>query len=110
MTPYFRLTKAKNGEYYFTLYAGNGKPLGKSDTYKAKASAIHGIEVVRREAVNPDRFVYKSAPNGKTYLSLKAGNGEIMLTGRGYTSEDGAKAGADNIASAAKTLDIWDAT
>ena len=110
MTSRFTLTEAKTGEFFFSLIAGNGEVVGRSDTYKAKVSAMHGVETVRRNAGNPDRFFYKAGANGKTYISLKAGNGEIMLTCRGYTSEDGAKTGAENIASAAKTSDIWDAT
>ena len=97
----FELKKAKNGEFFFSLIAGNHENVGKSETYKAKASALNGIESVKKNAGDPKRYVFKPGANGKTYVSLKAGNGEIILSGQGYASEDGAKEGAKAIGRAA---------
>jgi uncharacterized protein YegP (UPF0339 family) len=46
----FKSEVAKNGEFYFTLVAGNGQTIGKSEMYKAAASRDNGIQSVMRNA------------------------------------------------------------
>ena len=48
--PKFELYQDKAGEYRFRLKARNGEPIGKSEGYKAKASAVNGIESVGKNA------------------------------------------------------------
>ena len=44
------LKKAKNGQFYFNLKAGNGETILSSEMYKAKASANKGtIQGVHRK-------------------------------------------------------------
>lgn len=106
----FELKTAKNGEFFFSLIAGNGENVGKSETYKAKASALNGIESVKKNCSNKDRYVVKEGKDGKFYLSLKAGNGEIILTGQGYASESGAHDGPGAIERAATGAETNDQT
>ena len=49
--PKFELYQDKGGEFRFRLKAGNGQNIGKSEGYKAKASAKKGIASVGRSAV-----------------------------------------------------------
>ncbi|CAN5406927.1 YegP family protein [soil metagenome] len=44
---YDRLT-SKGGDPYFTLKAGNGQVIGKSEMYKSTASMENGIESVKK--------------------------------------------------------------
>ncbi len=53
--PKYELYTDKAGEFRFRLKASNGEPIGKSEAYKAKASAENGIESVGRNA--PDAEV-----------------------------------------------------
>jgi uncharacterized protein len=46
----FHRAVAKNGEFYFTLVAGNGQVVGKSEMYKAEASRENGVQSVMRNA------------------------------------------------------------
>jgi uncharacterized protein len=46
----FVVTKDKKGEYRFALKAGNGETIAISEGYAAKASALAGIESVRKNA------------------------------------------------------------
>ena len=48
--PKFELYQDKGGEFRFRLKAGNGENIGKSEGYKAKASARKGIASVGRNA------------------------------------------------------------
>lgn len=48
----FVITKDKKGEYRFSLKAGNGEVIAISEGYAAKASALNGIESVRKNAAD----------------------------------------------------------
>lgn len=48
--PKYELYTDKAGEYRWRLKARNGEPIGKSEGYKAKPSAINGIESVGKNA------------------------------------------------------------
>ncbi len=110
MAGWFDLKKAKDGQFFFTLVAGNGEIVGKSEMYKAKASASNGIESVKRNAPDRDRFKAPWEGNGgKFYFALKARNGEPILASQGYSSESGAEDGIGAVqraANGASTKDI----
>ena len=53
--PKYELYEDKGGEYRWRLKARNGEPIGKSEGYKAKASAVNGIESAGKNA--PDAEV-----------------------------------------------------
>jgi uncharacterized protein YegP (UPF0339 family) len=106
----FVLKRAKNEEFFFSLIAGNGENVGRSETYKAKASALNGIESVKKNAPDSSRYVFKEGADGKHYVSLKAANGEIILSGQGYASHDGAVKGSEAIARAADGAPTIDET
>ena len=55
MAGQFVITKDKKGEFRFVLKAGNGEIIAQSEGYAAKASALNGIESVRKNA--PDAKV-----------------------------------------------------
>jgi uncharacterized protein YegP (UPF0339 family) len=46
----FVLFKDVRGEYRWRFEATNGEPVAQSEGYKARAGAVHGIEVLQREA------------------------------------------------------------
>ena len=48
--PKYELYQDKGGEYRFRLKASNGENIGRSEGYKAKASALSGIESVGKNA------------------------------------------------------------
>ena len=48
--PKYELYKDKAGEFRFRLKAANGEIIGKSEGYKAKASALNGIESIGKNA------------------------------------------------------------
>ena len=53
--PKYELYQDKAGEFRFRLKAGNGQNIGKSEGYKAKASAKKGIASIGKNA--PDASV-----------------------------------------------------
>lgn len=48
----FVITKDKAGEFRFVLKASNGEVIASSEGYVAKASALNGIESVRKNAAD----------------------------------------------------------
>ena len=43
------------------------------------------------------KFIIKSRKNGALYFNLKAGNGEIILSGQGYTTKKTCKKGIASV-------------
>lgn len=98
----FDLKRAKDGQFFFTLVAGNSENVGKSEMYKAKASAKNGIESVKKNSPDRKRFTDPfEGKSGKWYFNLKARNGEVILSSQGYASEDGAENGIGAVQRAA---------
>jgi uncharacterized protein YegP (UPF0339 family) len=49
----FELYKDKSGEFRFRLKAGNGEVIAtSSESYKTKASALNGIDSIKRNAAD----------------------------------------------------------
>ena len=61
--PKFELYRDKAGEFRFRLKAANGQNIGRSEGYKAKASAKKGIASVQKNA--PDAPVVVMEPEEK---------------------------------------------
>ncbi len=51
MAGWYEITQANDGQYRFVLKAGNGEIILNSELYKAKASAVNGIESVQKIVV-----------------------------------------------------------
>lgn len=88
----FTLKVAGNGEFVFTLDA-DGRTLLRSETYKAKASALNGIESVRRNSQIDGRYALAESSNGKHYYNLMASNGQVVGTSPMY-ADDATRAAA----------------
>ena len=50
MAATFVLKQTSSGKFHFNLVATNGQVIATSQTYESKASALDGIESVRRNA------------------------------------------------------------
>src|SRR5579859_2375147 len=48
----FVLKRSTNGKFHFNLQAGNGEIIATSELYESKASALNGIDSVRRHAAD----------------------------------------------------------
>jgi hypothetical protein len=96
----FELYKDKAGEFRFRLKAGNGEIILVGEGYKRKASALKGIESVRKNAALDARYERKESSSGKPRFNLKASNGQVIGTSETYSS---ATARDNGIASVMKT-------
>jgi len=48
----FERKTASNGESYFVLKAGNGEPIGRSETYSTVSAMENGIDSVKQNALS----------------------------------------------------------
>ncbi|WJN59335.1 YegP family protein [Pseudomonas sp. SO81] len=108
MASKFHLKKASNEQFHFNLHAGNGEIILGSEQYKAKHSALDGIESVRKNAQRADAFEIKAAAGGKFHFVLKASNGQVIGTSQLYASEASAKAGTESVRNNAPGAGVQD--
>ena len=83
----FEVYKDKAGEHRFRLKAGNGEVILSSEGYSQEAGCANGIESVKKNSTNPDRFEKKTTDSGKYRFNLKASNGQVIGTSQNYGSE-----------------------
>mgnify|MGYP000856547728 CR=1 FL=1 len=93
----FVISTRKNGEFQFNLKAGNGEIILASEGYSAKTSALKGIESVKRNAADENRYDRKESKNGKFFFNLKARNGQIIGTSEMYESASGRDKGIESV-------------
>lgn len=93
----FVITKRKNDEFQFSLRAGNGQEILASEGYTAKAGCLNGIESVKKNSQDENRFEIKESKNGKPYFNLKASNGQIIGTSEMYESMAACKNGVASV-------------
>ena len=119
----FVLSKGATGKFHFVLKAGNGEVILRSETYTARASAVNGIESVRKNAPiaaledqTAEGFAEEKNPKFEVYAD-KAGefrvrfkyNSEIIFSTEGYSDRSGAKRAIESIkkhVGEAETVDI----
>lgn len=104
------MTTKKNGEFQFNLKAGNGEIILSSEGYTAKASCLNGIESVRKNAPDDNRYERKEAKNGKFFFNLKAANGQIIGTSEMYETAAGRDKGIESVKRNAPDATVEDLT
>lgn len=106
----FEITTRKNGEFQFNLKAGNGQVILTSEGYGAKASALNGIESVKKNSPQDGRYERKTSSNGKWFFNLLATNGQVIGASEMYESEAGRENGIESVKKNAPDADTVDKT
>lgn len=83
----FELKKSKNEKYFFSLLAGNGQIILTSEMYESKASAVNGMESVKKNSPDDARYDRLTGKNDAPYFVLKAGNHQVIGNSQMYASE-----------------------
>jgi uncharacterized protein YegP (UPF0339 family) len=107
----FEIKKGTSGKFRFNLKAGNGQVLLTSEAYESKQGAEKGIESVRKNAPDDNRYERKTAKNDEAYFVLKAGNGEPLGRSETYSSTSAMENGIESVkrnATDAEIVDISD--
>ena len=82
----FEIYKDKRGEFRFRLKARNGQTILASEGYSAKAGCNNGIESVRKNSGDDNRYDRLESKSGKPYFNLKASNGQVIGNSEMYSS------------------------
>ncbi|AKH93534.1 MULTISPECIES: YegP family protein [Elizabethkingia] len=106
----FEISKRKNGEFQFNLKASNGQVILASEGYSTKANCENGIESVKKNSQDDNKFDKKTSSNGKHYFNLKATNGQIIGTSEMYESAAGRDNGIASVKSNAPDASVEDTT
>ena len=65
---------SKDQEFRFRLKADNGQTILSSEGYTTKDSCMNGIESVKKNSSDPDRFVKSTTPTNMYRFSMTAAN------------------------------------
>ena len=87
----------KDGQFQFNLKAANGQVILVSEAYKEKKSCLNGIESVKKNAPDENKYEVLVAKNGKPYFNLKASNGQVIGSSQMYASEATMKKGIASV-------------
>ncbi len=106
----FELYKDKSDEFRFRLKAGNGETILASEGYKQRASAENGIESVRKNAPDDERYERKDTKNDKYMFNLTATNGQVIGTSEIYEGTSGRDNGIESVKKNAPEAEVKDLT
>ena len=104
----FECYKDKAGEFRFRLKAANGNTILSSEGYKSKSGCTNGIESVRKNCLDPDRFVSKVTPSGMYRFNLTAKNSQVIGSSQNYKSKSGCANGMKSVTRSAPDATVVD--
>ncbi len=108
----FDIRRAKDGRFFFNLYASNHAVIASSQIYSSSQSAITGIKSVMANAAKAEiedttlkNPTAKPFPKWEIYIDkagqyrfrLYASNGSCVCHSHGYAAKSGCKGGIDSI-------------
>ena len=104
----FEIKVGTSGKFRFNLKVGNGQIILSSESYESKQGAEKGIESVRKNAPDDNRYERKTAMNDEAYFVLKAGNGEPLGRSETYSSISAMENGIESVKKNAPTAEVVD--
>ncbi len=93
----FEIKEGSSGKFRFNLKASNGQTILTSEAYETRAGAEKGIESVRKNASDDNRYERKTAKNDEAFFVLKAGNGEPLGRSETYSSTSAMENGIESV-------------
>lgn len=106
----FEIKQSTNGKFHFNLKAGNGQIILSSEMYESKGACENGIESVRKNAADSNRFEKRESSKGDPYFILKAGNGQEIGRSEMYSSVSACENGIESVQTNAPDAPIVDTT
>src|SRR5262245_7900191 len=97
MSGKFQIDRAKDGSFFFHLNADNGRTILSSETYVSKSGAEKGIESVRTNATQNNRYERRTDSRGRPYFVLKATNEQVIGKSQMYASDDDMEHGIESV-------------
>lgn len=104
----YELKKTQNGKYMFNLKAANHEVILTSEVYEQKASALAGIESVRKNGPAAANYELKTSASKEPYFVLKAANQQVIGKSEMYSSEAAAKNGIASVQKNCTSTEVKD--
>lgn len=104
----YELKKTQNGKFMFNLKAANHEVILTSEVYEQKASALTGIESVRKNGPVAANYELKTSSANQPYFVLKAANQQVIGKSEMYSSEATAKNGIESVKKNCVSAEIKD--
>ncbi|MCG7500607.1 YegP family protein [Tenacibaculum sp. Mcav3-52] len=104
----FEIKTDKSGQFRFNLKAGNGQTILVSEAYTTKAACNNGIESVKTNSQDDNKYDRLTAKDGSPYFNLKAANGQIIGTSEMYSSKDAMENGIASVKKNAPNATVED--
>jgi uncharacterized protein YegP (UPF0339 family) len=82
----FAVGIAKSGENYFNLKATNGQTILTSVMYSSRDDCTNGIESVRANCNDDERYERRTSANNKHFFNLKTSDGQLIGKSEMYES------------------------
>ncbi len=112
MSAKFVIKTAKNGQFYFNLYAPNGRVIATSETYTTMQNCKKGVNSVKNnalahvedttvegyEVLTHPKFILFLDKAEEFRFNLCASNGEVVSISQGYSTRANAMNGIASIA------------
>jgi hypothetical protein len=92
----FETYQGLDGHHYFTLVAGNGANVLRSQGYDSRAAAEAGVQSAILNGYDVRNFQTHQA-SGEFYFDVKATNGQVVGTSRLFTSKPSADRSATTV-------------
>jgi len=102
----FEVYEDKSGEFRFRLKAANGQNIFSGQAYSSKSGALAGVESVKTNAADADRFEVKESTSGKPYFVLKAANHQVIGQSQMYESAAACQSGIESVGNNAPDAEI----
>jgi uncharacterized protein YegP (UPF0339 family) len=77
----FELKLSKNNKYFFTLLEGTGQVVLTSERWETKASAVKGIESVKKNSADDARYHHLTGKDGALYFTLNVSRSMPLMAG-----------------------------
>lgn len=106
--PKFTIFSGNDDQYYFRLTARNGEIILGSEGYKSKSSCKNGIQSVKNNAPEDERYDLRESSNGQFYFVLVAKNGEPIGRSEMYTTTQGRDNGIEAVKNTAPDAPVDD--
>lgn len=108
--PKFQIYLGKDNQFYFRLYAKNGEIILGSEGYVSRSGCQNGINSVKENAPENERYLRKTSSDGQFYFVLTAPNDEVIAISEMYTTERRRNDGIESIKETAPDAHIEDTT
>ena len=105
MAGYFKVSTRPDGQYTFTLKAGS-EVLLTGEAYSTKAACINGVESVKKNAADDDRYRRSTSVDGRFRFALAAANGQAIGASEYYETETAREEGIEAVKKSAPDAEV----